>query len=266
MNKATTQKPAKQDFIVMNVTLGPHFVSDIRLNFDPLGVIDLTWENSDAIQASNDLRKSLRLGVLRQITRKEWDDMEEKKIAREKASLAQQRGKRQMRSVTDADGNERIAETLNPMASYNKTDTVPVEGYANDSLSYATALDIAQAQAEAQGYTLTAQEFAERVKADSNYVPRLLNAQTMSVSGDPRRGRAVVAMPGNDFSEGSTVQAVDMTNFINDGYVAGHPNAKYANSVDVDLNATDDDEGFAEEIDLLKESPEEVEQGAIKRV
>jgi hypothetical protein len=41
MNESVNQEP--ESFIVQNVTLGPHYVSDIRLNFGPLQAIDLTW-------------------------------------------------------------------------------------------------------------------------------------------------------------------------------------------------------------------------------
>ena len=43
MNESVNQEP--ESFIVQNVTLGPHYVSDIRLNFGPLQAIDLTWED-----------------------------------------------------------------------------------------------------------------------------------------------------------------------------------------------------------------------------
>ena len=40
-----------ESFIVQNVTMGPHYVSDIRLNFGPLEAIDLTWEDPKTIKA-----------------------------------------------------------------------------------------------------------------------------------------------------------------------------------------------------------------------
>ena len=41
MNESVNPEP--ESFIVQNVTLGPHYVSDIRLNFGSLQAIDLTW-------------------------------------------------------------------------------------------------------------------------------------------------------------------------------------------------------------------------------
>ena len=53
MNESVNQEP--ESFIVQNVTLGPHYVSDIRLNFGPLQAIDLTWEDPKIVKASKDL-------------------------------------------------------------------------------------------------------------------------------------------------------------------------------------------------------------------
>jgi hypothetical protein len=61
-----------ESFIIQNVTLGPHFVSDVRLNFGPLQAIDLTWEDAKVIKASKDLRNSLRLGLIKQISAEQF--------------------------------------------------------------------------------------------------------------------------------------------------------------------------------------------------
>jgi len=47
-----------ESFIVQNVTLGPHYVSDLRLQFDPLAVVDLTWEDPKIVKASKDFEFS----------------------------------------------------------------------------------------------------------------------------------------------------------------------------------------------------------------
>jgi len=61
-----------ESFIIRNVTLGPHYISDIRLHFEPLQAIDLTWEDAKTIKSSKDLRNSLRMGYLRQISAEEF--------------------------------------------------------------------------------------------------------------------------------------------------------------------------------------------------
>jgi hypothetical protein len=75
MNESVNQEP--ESFIVQNVTLGPHYVSDIRLNFGPLQAIDLTWEDPKVVKASKDLRNSIRLGLLRKISPEQFDTIEE---------------------------------------------------------------------------------------------------------------------------------------------------------------------------------------------
>ena len=88
MNENVNQEP--ESFIVQNVTLGPHYVSDIRLNFGPLQAIDLTWEDPKVVKASKDLRNSLRLGLLRKISPEQFDNIEEKAAIRGKKELLRQ--------------------------------------------------------------------------------------------------------------------------------------------------------------------------------
>lgn len=260
---AETNYQAPEDYIVQNVTLGPHFVSDIRLNIGPLEAIDLTWEDPRIVRASNNLKSSLKSGILRRITRAEFDNIEERKIVRERESLRKSQRNRTMNSVTDADGNQRFAETIDASKPYQKGEEVTIDGYANDSMTYALALDIAQAEARAQGYDLTVEEFAQRAQSDAQYIPRLVKSNN-AVSGDPRRGRAVFAeSPSGEFGETST-RGTEMSNFNNDGYIAGDQKYQYATNVDVDLDGSDAP-GIADEIDLLAEINSQQESGAIRR-
>ena len=82
MNESVNQEP--ESFIVQNVTLGPHYVSDIRLNFGPLQAIDLTWEDPKVVKSSKDLRNSIRLGLLRKITPDQFDSIEERAAIKKK--------------------------------------------------------------------------------------------------------------------------------------------------------------------------------------
>ena len=50
-----------ETFIVQNRTPGPHFVSDIKLNFDPEEVIDLTKEAQHWVDMINDCDSIERL-------------------------------------------------------------------------------------------------------------------------------------------------------------------------------------------------------------
>ena len=79
-----------ESFIIQNVTLGPHYVSDLRIQFDPLAVVDLTWEDPKIVKASKDLRNSLRMGLLKQISQQQWETILEKQSFKEKKELLKQ--------------------------------------------------------------------------------------------------------------------------------------------------------------------------------
>ena len=262
MNESVNQEP--ESFIVQNVTLGPHYVSDIRLNFGPLQAIDLTWEDPKVVKASKDLRNSLRLGLLRKITPEQFDSIEEKAAIKGKKELLKQQSSNNLRTV-DIDGKTIEAESIDAEKAYsNKDNTVTTAGYANDSLSYAMALDIAQTQAELQGDELSVEEFAERVQRNPGVINQLLAQQknldaNSSVSGVETRGRAFVAEPPGDAIRGSTVREVEMTNYNRDRRVAG-----------ADFNYLDspDDDGYdaiADAIDLEADMAGG-EEGSIRRV
>jgi hypothetical protein len=261
-NAADNTNQMPEDFIVQNVTPGPHFVSDIRLNFGPREAIDLTWEDPRVIKSSNNLKSSLRSGILRRLSREDFDKIEENKNIREREALRKSQKNRTMNSVTDADGNERFAEVIDASKPYAKGGEVSIDGYANDSMTFVMALDIAQAEAKARGYELSLEDFSQRVESDPQYISRLI--KTSSTSGDPRRGRAVFAeSPSGEFGETST-RATQMSNLNNDGYIAGDQKYQFATGIDVDFDASDAP-GIADEIDLLSEVDSQQESGAIRR-
>ena len=136
-----------ESFIVQNVTLGPLHISDIRMNFAPLQAIDLTWEDPKVIKASKDLRSCLRIGYLKKISPEQFETIEEKHAIRERKELLRQQSEQKLETV-DVDGREMTAENIDALRGYNKESSVSTAGYANDSLSYAIALDVAQTQAQ----------------------------------------------------------------------------------------------------------------------
>jgi hypothetical protein len=257
----TTTEP--ETFIVQNVTMGPHYVSDIKLNFAPLQAIDLTWEDARIVKASKDLRTSLRLGFLKRITSDQFEKIEERAAIREKKELLKQQKETNIRKM-DVDGRELEVEYIDAEKAYNPDKTVSTAGYANDSLSYAMALDVAQKQAELNGDDLSVEQFAELVEKDPNIVGRMLAAQknldaNSSVSGRSTNGNAYFATPPSDSSQGSRVASTRMTNLNKDGYIAGG-----------DFNYLDAPEGYdaedaiAEAIDLEDFSDDD--KGSIRRV
>jgi hypothetical protein len=261
MNESVNQEP--ESFIVQNVTLGPHYVSDIRLNFGPLQAIDLTWEDPKVVKASKDLRNSLRLGLLRKITPDQFDSIEERAAVKGKKELLKQQSNNNLRTV-DIDGKTIEAESIDAEKAYSNKNNVTTAGYANDSLSYAMALDIAQTQAELQGEDLTVEQFAERVQRNPGVINQLLAQQknldaNSSVSGVETRGRAFVAEPPGDAVRGSTVREVEMTNYNRDRRVAG---------ADFNYLDTPEDDGYdaiADAIDLEADMGDG-EEGSIRRV
>jgi hypothetical protein len=261
MNESVNQEP--ESFIVQNVTLGPHYVSDIRLNFGPLQAIDLTWEDPKVVKASKDLRNSLRLGLLRKISPEQFDTIEERAAIKGKKELLKQQSNNNLRTV-DVEGKTIEAESIDAEKAYKSKNDVTTAGYANDSLSYAMALDIAQTQAELQGEDLTVEQFAERVQRNPGVINQLLAQQknldaNSSVSGVETRGRAFVAEPPSDAIKGSSVREVEMTNYNRDRRVAG---------ADFNYLDTPEDDGYdaiADAIDLEADMGEG-EEGSIRRV
>lgn len=247
-----------ESFIIQNVTLGPHYVSDLRIQFDPLAVVDLTWEDPKIVKASKDLRNSLRMGLLKQISQQQWETILEKQSFKEKKELLKQQNNQNLRQV-DVDGKTIEAEQIDAeKASRTNKDVVSTAGYANDSLSYAMALDIAQTKAQLGGEDLSVEDFAERVQRDPGIVNKLLSEQkyldNMSVtSGDPNRAKAYVTQPPTNTLGGTNVQKMQMSN---------QPGKS---TVDFDYDGGDDDYAIADAIDLESEIGSD-EKGSIRRV
>jgi hypothetical protein len=261
MNESVNQEP--ESFIVQNVTLGPHYVSDIRLNFGPLQAIDLTWEDPKVVKASKDLRNSLRLGLLRKISPDQFDSIEERAAIKGKKELLKQQNNNNLRTV-DVDGKTIEAESIDAEKAYKGKNDVTTAGYANDSLSYAMALDIAQTQAELQGEDLSVEQFAEKVQKNPGIINQLLAQQknldaNSSISGVETRGRAFVAEPPNDAIKGSRVREVEMTNYNRDRRVAG---------ADFNYLDTPEDDGYDAIADAIELEADmgEGEEGSIRRV
>jgi hypothetical protein len=252
-----------ESFIVQNVTLGPLHISDIRMNFAPLQAIDLTWEDPKVIKASKDLRSCLRIGYLKKISPEQFESIEEKHAMRERKELLRQQSEQKLETV-DVDGREMTAENIDALRGYNKENSVSTAGYANDSLSYAIALDVAQTQAQLRGDELSVEQFAEQVQKDPALVGRLIDQQknlnaNSNVSGREDRGRAYVATPPDSTNLTSGVAKLEMTNMNRDRRLAGS-DASY-----LDIDSTEDDFAIAEAIDLEAEAGAD-DKGSVRRV
>lgn len=259
MKESNLSNDEPKSFIVQNVTLGPHYISDIRLNFAPLQAIDLTWEDPKIVKASKDLRASLRMGLIKQITPDQFEKLEERAAIKEKKELLRQQNSMQLDSM-DVDGREMQVEVIDAEKAYKTENTVSTAGYANDALSYAMALDIAQTQAELRGDELSVEDFAEQVKRNPSLVGNLISQNknmqaNSSVSGDPKSARAFVATQPDNVN-GTVVQQVKMNNINRD---------MNTNNVDFDFDSMDD-LPIAEAIDLEDMNDSPSEKGSVKRV
>jgi hypothetical protein len=175
----------KESYIVRNVTRGPVYVTDLKLAIDPLAVADLTFWDNDQVKASADLRNSLKQGLLRKITVAEAEELSDIRIAKMKQSSREDiyEEAEETARVRSEGGEDFDAVPLN-LSRNSKADTeraqkeVRTAGSANNHLAYAQALDIAQAQAESRGRTLTVDQFADMVENDRELVANILKQHT----------------------------------------------------------------------------------------
>ena len=254
-----------ESFIIQNVTMNYQYISDIRLQLDPLQVEDLTWWESKVVKASRDLKEALRRGVLRQITQTEWDSKLEKQAAKERRELSLNTKQERIKTIETEDGKQFEAESIDAEKPYSKEAELNTAGYANDSLSYTIALETAQVQAELNGEELTVEDFAERVERDPALVARLLRQQTGAVtSGTTRQSTAFVAQAPELGRSETTVAGMKMSNMQRDGYIAGG-DFNYTAKPSDDFGF-DSDPSIAEEIDLEVDSLGDDEKGSIRRL
>lgn len=246
MDKSATER---ETFIVQNITLNYHVISDIGLQFKPREVIDLTWEDEAMIKKSRNLKESLRTGILKKLTEEEYNKTLDMQYQRErKQLLREQQNKDNLKKIT-ADDKEMMADTFDVAKGKKKQAELDITGTANHPMSYVAAYEIASQLADNNGDVLTAEEFGEIVSKDPGIVPRLLS-QTKQASADSGH-TAYYAVPNE--SNISGVVKTQMTNY-NKAYLSNLDSdtveAKTAYIRDM-LDVTDDsgdDEGFAEEI------------------
>ena len=254
-----------ESFIIQNVTMNYQYISDIRLQLDPVQVEYLTWWDAKVVRASRDLKDALRRGVLRKISQDEWDTKLERIAAKERKELSLNTKSNEMKTIETEDGKQFLAESIDAEKPYNKETEVNTAGYANDSLSYAIALENAQVQAELNGDELTVEDFAEKVQRDPGLVARLLRQQTGAVtSGTTRQSRAFVAQAPELGSSQTKVAGMKMSNMQRDGFIAGG-DFNYTPKPSDDFGF-DDDPAIAEEIDLEVDSLGDDEKGSVRRV
>lgn len=234
----TTKEP--ESFIVQNIMPSYHCVSDLGLTFAPFEVFDLTYEDSNVIKASKDLRSSMKKGMLKQITQNEWDSISDREIAAERARVAYQQKERRLKMI-NVDGQSMEAEVLNLNAADAGVvgdEEVSTAGHMNDPMTYAIAFAAATAEWAAKGRVLDASEFSKMVAKNPKLVQQYISEQPSGrgvTSGHSRRGKATVMMPA--INEGDSHHAAQMN----------MSNSSASDPYDTLEN------GYAEEIDLASD-------------
>ncbi len=248
--------PEKPTFIVQNVTLSYHYVSDINMQFAPREVKDLTWDDENIIKKSRNLKDSLRSGILKKLTPEEYEKTMEMQYQKEKKQLLrEQQQNEQFEKMRVAD-KEIDAETFDINKSKKKSGELDLSGTANHPMSYVAAYEIAANLAADHGDVLSAEEFAEIVEGNPNIVPQLLS-QNKSASLNAQSFKKVYyAQPQGEHSNSVGVVESRMTNYnqqtgyTNDALELKHKASYIKDAVNFDDfdNSGDSNEDFAETI------------------
>ena len=252
MNNSAVQE--RKTFIVQNITLNYHCVSDIGLNFSPREVKDLTWEDDIIIRKSMNLKESLRNGILKELSQEEYDKTMEMQYQKEKKQLLRdQQNKKTEYEKIKIDDKDVMADTFDLNKSKRKTGELDLTGNANHPMSYVAAYEIASNIANDRGDVLTAEEFADLVEENPRIVESLLS-QTKSASVE-KNHKVFYAIPTGDNANSIGVVQGKMTNYNRDAKYAGlehNDNVAVTSYIKdaVDFNVSDNDTEFAEEINL----------------
>ena len=257
----------RESFIVQNITLNYQMVSDIHWEFAPREVKDLTWEDPIIIKRSNDLKKALRSGMLKQLTPEEYEKTLNLQYQREKRELERnikdKANYKKMQRPDDPD-REITAERIDVSKAKRKNPELDLTGTANHPMSYVAAFEAARIINEEQGVLLTPEEFAQMVELRPTIVEDLL-AQTKQASVAPKR--VIYATPPNG-SGSSGVTEGHMVNYNRSFVDANEPDissklqyieeaVEIRDAIDLDNFDDNDsdyqDEDFTETIDLEKE-------------
>ncbi len=255
----------KDTFVIQNITLNYHVVSDIGLQFAPRQVIDLTWEDESMIKRSRNLQESLKSGILRRLSKAEYEKTMELQTIKEKKELERHRKKTQYEKV-ELDGDRDIfAETLEINDKIKRNGRRDAEiGDFNTTMMHVQAFSIAQNLHQERGETLTPEEFATMVEKNPKLVQQLVSKTRLAQNEPKEKRHAYIATPNG---ENTAVAKKEMVNYnrdfaqedltidykesiLYDALDIEPEMARRADNIDVDFNDYDDDSGFAEEIDV----------------
>jgi hypothetical protein len=213
----------KERVYLQNVTLGYYCLSDLKWQFSPRECKVLQWEKMDLVKNSPDLEDALMKGYIRKLSKEEYDKTVEMQYQKEKKELLrEQKNKPEYEKFDVGDSKSVLAETFDvSKANSKRNEKLDFSGTANDTLSYVTAFEIAEANAYQRGETLTAEEFGDIVSRDPSIVPKLLKSQKLASNNTDTHHRAYFATPPGEGGQGSGVASDKMSNYRRDGRYAG---------------------------------------------
>ena len=215
---------AEETYYVQNITLGYYSVSDIALTFGPREIKNLKWEKADLIKTSGGLVDAMEKGFLRRLSKDECEKTKNMQYQKEKKEmLREMQNKPEYEKFDTGNKKEVLAETFDvSKGSSKRKEKLDFSGNANDSLSYVTAFEIAEAQAYERGDQLSAEEFGDIVTRDPEIIGRLLKGTNLAANNTEINHRVYFNTPPGDHIAGNSGVASDrMANLRRDGRMAG---------------------------------------------
>lgn len=244
-----------ETYIIQNVTPGYHSITDLKLTIGPLEVVNLSYRDMKEVMGSQNLKDSLRAGYIRKISESEADRVANIKTSKMRASVTKLQQEAQRQKI-EVDGKSLEMEPIN----ISRTDAgkmseqVSSAGYANDPLSYALALEVAQRKAEESGRELYVEDFAAMVERDPELVRRLITDNTQYITPlAEKSGETIHLEPTDD--DKIAHQAVFATPpKAGSGGRTSTKSVRVAGPDIMNVPDTSDPLGAAEQIDLTDEN------------
>lgn len=256
----------RPSFVVQNITLNYHFVSDIGYQFAPKEVKDLTWEDPLLIKKSKNLADSLKSGILRKLSEEEYEKTLNLQHERQRKELMREQQEQQNTyKKTKIDDKEFVADRFDVSKARKAVKENTESMGANHPLAFVAAFEAAQSISADRGEVLTAEEFAQIVESNPEVVPKLL-ASSKREAQEKIVSNVYFAAPP-EFGGKTSVYKSKMTNYnralmeTDEGLsVKSDFILDAVKGIDVDMNTNDFDdnseflgdegESFAEHIEV----------------
>ena len=243
----------KERVYLQNITLGYYCLSDLKWQFAPREVKVLQWEKMELVKDSPDLEDAIRKGYLRKLSKEDYQKTIDMQYVKEKKELLRDQKNKPDYEKFEVGNKNVLAETFDVSKSSTKrNEKLDFSGGANDTLSYVTAYEIAEANAYERGETLTPEEFGDYVDRDPSIIPKLLRSTKLASQNTDTHHKVYFSTPPGDNGLGSGVASDRMSNYRRDGRYAGMSDMSIAERVDDDIMWASEQKS-AHEYDILKD-------------